>query len=88
MIVDVDGDVLGDVLQRLGPAQGQVLAFGLLHRIGEVLGALDVDLGALHLETLHDAEDPLAALLVFGGAACISSCSRASWGDNTSQHSI
>ena len=69
MVVDVDGHVLGDVLQRLGPAQGQVLAFGLLHRVGEVFGALDIDLGAQHLETFHDAEDPFPTLFVFGPLA-------------------
>ena len=69
VIVDMHGDVLGDVLQRLGPAQGQVLTLGLLHRLGEVFGALDIDFGAHHLEALHDAEDPFPALFVFGPLA-------------------
>lgn len=56
MVVDVHGHVLGDVHQRLGPAQGQGLAFGGLHGLGEVLGALHVDAGAGVVEALEDGE--------------------------------
>ena len=53
VIVDVDGHVLADVLEGLGPAQHQQFAFGLLHGFGEQQRALHVDMGLFAFKGSH-----------------------------------
>jgi hypothetical protein len=52
----MDGDVLGDVHQRFGPAQHQGLAFGGLHGLGEIQGTLNVNTRLLAFKALHQFE--------------------------------
>ena len=57
-VLNDDGDVLGDVHEGLGPAEHEGLAFGFLHGLGEVQGALNVDVRGLTIELgdqLHHA---------------------------------
>ena len=66
VILHIHGDVPGDVHQGLGPAQHQGLPFGLLHGLGEVQGAFDVDTGLHAVETFQHAEHAL-----MGGAEAV-----------------
>ena len=73
-IFDIDGHLLGHVHQGLGPAQGQVLAFRLLHGFGEIAGALDVDIGRSAVKGLQHVDDAGVVLaepvgLAFGSFA-------------------
>ena len=49
-VLNDHGDVLGDVHEGLGPAENEGLAFGFLHGLGEVQGALNVDVRSLTIE--------------------------------------
>ena len=58
---DVHRDLFGHVLQSLGPAQGQKLAFRGLHGFGEVLGALHVHMGNGELVAFENLVHALTA---------------------------
>ncbi len=62
VVVDVDRDLLGHVLEGLGPAQHEGLALRLAHGLREVLAALDVDLGGYGLDPVQNLEGPAVGL--------------------------
>ena len=59
IVLNGDGDVLGDLAESLGPAEHERLSLGFLHGLGEVQCALNVDDGLLAIETLEHAEGTL-----------------------------
>ena len=59
IVVDIDGDVLGDVLEGLGPAQNEGLAFRPLKGFGEITGPFHIDHGLLIAERIQNAVHPL-----------------------------
>lgn len=61
---DVYGNLFSHILERLGPAQGQQLTFGLAHGFREVPGALDVHVGNGELDAAENLIDAFAALAV------------------------
>ena len=61
---DVYGNLFSHILERLGPAQGQQLTFGLAHGFREIPGALDVHVGNGELDAVENLIDAFAALAV------------------------
>ena len=61
---DVNGHLLGNILEGLGPAQGQQFAFGFTHGFGEILGAFNVHMGQGKLVLFQNAINALAAIPV------------------------
>ena len=55
-VFDFHGHVLGDVHERLGPAEHEGLPFGFLHGLGEVQGAFHVDDGGLSFKLGDEVE--------------------------------
>ena len=61
---DVDGHLFRHVLEGLGPAQGQQLAFGLAHGLRKIPGTLNIDVGDGELNAIQNLVDPFAAFTV------------------------
>ena len=61
---DVDGHLFGNVLEGLGPAQGQQFAFGFTHGFGEILGAFNVHMGQGKLVLFQNAINALTTITV------------------------